>query len=135
MQMLEIRDPVLIEQSEPAESMRRLLLASAILISSVAANTNPEAIDELERMLGPGSLPREIKPELMRSDLERRIARVNEVVPLLRRAQIVRDLCVIARADGRVDEAEQKILYEIAAAVGVDASIVACTTSGPAMLD
>ena len=86
-------------------------------------------------MLGPGSLPREIKPELMRSDLERRIARVNEVVPLLRRAQIVRDLCIIARADGRVDEAEQKILYEIAAAVGVDASIVACTTSGPAMLD
>jgi len=34
-----------------------------------------------------------------------------------------------------VDEAEQNILYEIAAAVGVDASLVACTTFSPAMLD
>jgi hypothetical protein len=131
-----LMDPsYLIEQSEAAEAMRRLLLAGAILIASAATTTNGEALKELERMLGPGSLPREIKPALIRNDLDRRIARVNDVVPMLRRAQIVRDLCVIARADGRIDEAEQKILYEIAAAVGVDPSVVACTTTGPTDFD
>ena len=135
-ELMALMDPsYLIEQSEAAEAMRRLLLAGAILIASVSATTNADAIKELQRMLGPGSLPSEIKPSAMRNDLERRIARVNDVVPILRRAQIVRDLCVIARADGRLDAAEQKILYEIAAAVGVDASLVACTTAGPAELD
>ena len=134
--LMALMDPsYLIEQSEPAEAMRRLLLAGAILIASVSAGTNAEALKELERMLGPGSLPSEIKPLVMRNDLERRIARVNDVVPILRRAQIVRDLCVIARADGRLDDAEQKILYEIAEAVGVDASLVACTTAGSPDLD
>lgn len=134
--LMALMDPsYLVERSDTAEAMRRLLLAGAILIASAASTPSVEALKELERMLGPGSLPAEIKPAVMRNDLERRIARVNEVVPPLRRAQIVRDLCVIARADQHLDEAEQKILYEIAAAVGVDASLVACSTSGPADLD
>ena len=134
--LMALMDPsYLVEHSEAAEAMRRLLLAGAILIASVAGTTNVAALKELERLLGPGSLPAEIKPAVMRNDLERRIARVNEVVPALRRAQIVRDLCVIARADQHLDEAEQKILYEVAAAVGVDASLVACSTAGPADLD
>lgn len=134
--LMALMDPsYLTEHSESAEAMRRLLLAGAILIASVSSTTNADALKELERMLGPGSLPTEIKPAVMRNDLARRIARVNDVVPVLRRAQIVRDLCVIARADMRLDEAEQKILYEIAEAVGVDASVVACSTSGSAELD
>jgi hypothetical protein len=134
--LMALMDPsYLVEHSEAAEAMRRLLLAGAILIASASSTTNVDALKELERLLGPGSLPAEIKPAVMRNDLERRIARVNEVVPVLRRAQIVRDLCVIARADQHLDQAEQSILYEIAAAVGVDASLVACSTSGPADLD
>ena len=134
--LMTLMDPsYLIEQSEVAEAMRRLLLAGAILIASVGGPPNAEALKELERMLGPGSLPSEIKSEVMRNDLDRRIARVNDVVPVLRRAQILRDLCVIARADHRTDEAELKILYDIAAAIGVDASLVACSTRGTTELD
>ena len=135
-ELMALMDPsYLVEHSEAAEAMRRLLLAGAILIASVSGTSNADAIRELVRMLGPDSLPTEIKPAAMRNDLARRIARVNDVVPALRRAQIVRDLCVIARADQRMDTAEQDILYEIAAAVGVDASIVACSTMGSPELD
>ncbi len=135
-ELMALMDPsYLIEQSEAAEAMRRLLMAGAILIASASSTTSAESLRELERMLGSGSLPREIKPDLMRQDLERRIARVNEVVPALRRAQIVRDLCVIARADHRIDDAELRILDEIAAAVGVDNNLVTCSTTGSAELD
>jgi hypothetical protein len=135
-ELMALMDPsYLHEQSEAAEAMRRLLLAGAILIASASSASSAKALKELERLLGPGSLPSKINPEAMRNDLAKRVARVNEVVPQLQRAQIVRDLCVIARADQHLDEAELNILYEIAAAVGVDASLVTCSTTAAAELD
>ena len=62
------------------------------------------------------------------TDLQHRIDRVKEVVPPLRRAQVIRDLCVIARADGVVTDAETCILLEIANAVGVDTALVTHTS-------
>jgi len=81
----------------------------------------------VERLLGPGSVPWKVDPTIVRQDLPRRIEHVNEVVPPLRRAQVIRDLCVISRADGEVTEAETAILFEIADAVGVDRDLVTCT--------
>ncbi len=115
------------EKSDVAETMRRLLLAGAVLIASVGGVVEDQAIRALEGLLGPGSIPPELKPEILRADLPDRIAAMNRVVPPLRRAQVIRDLCVIARADGRVDEAERRLLFEIATAVGVDRHLVECT--------
>lgn len=115
------------EKSEMAETMRRLLLAGAVLIASVSGTIDAQAIETLEGLLGPGSIPPVLKPEILRADLPDRIAATNRAVPPLRRAQVVRDLCVIARADGRVDQKEMALLFEIAAAVGVDRDLVACT--------
>lgn len=56
---------------------------------------------------------------------------MRKVVPPLRRAQVIRDLCVIARADGEVTGPEARILFEIADAVGVDRSLVTCTSNQP----
>jgi hypothetical protein len=135
-ELMSLMDPsYLVEQSEAAEAMRRLLLAGAILIASASSNSKTEGLKEIERMLGPGSHPSDIKPEAMRQDLERRIARVNDVVPPLRRAQVVRDLCVIARADQKVDAQELQILEEIAQAVGVDPRLVPCTAAASADFD
>jgi tellurite resistance protein len=115
------------EKSDVAETMRRLLLAGAVLIASASGRIDPAAIAALEGLLGPGSVPPDLKPEVLRADLPDRIAAMNRVVPALRRGQVIRDLCVIARADGRVDEKEMALLYEIAAAVGVDRDLVSCT--------
>jgi len=115
------------EKTDVAETMRRLLLAGAVLIASASGSIDAQAIRTLEGLLGPGSIPPVLKPETLRGDLPDRIAAMNSTVPPLRRAQVIRDLCVIARADGRVDEKEMAVLFEIAAAVGVDRDLVACT--------
>jgi tellurite resistance protein len=58
-----------------------------------------------------------------------------EDVPRLRRAQVIRDLCVVALADGRVDPEEERVLNELATAVGVDTSLVARTIAAALPLD
>lgn len=132
-ELIQLMDPsYLKEHSEPAEAMRRLLFAGAVLIAAASGEINEEELKALGDLLGPGSVPWKVDPEVVRRDLPRRIEHFKEVVPPLRRAQVIRDLCVIARADGQVTDSEARILFEIADAVGVDRGLVTCTAKEPA---
>lgn len=123
--LMTVMDPsYLRERSEAAEAMRRLLAAGAVLVAHASGTPDKRALEALERLFGAGSRLSEVKPADMRADLARRIERVRESVPALRRAQVVRDLGVVARADGHADDAELAILLDIADAVGVDRSLV-----------
>jgi hypothetical protein len=103
------------------------LFAGGVAVACAADGTAaPEAIAELERLLGPGALPHELKPAVIVADLFRRIAQVRASVPLLRRAQVLRDLCVIARADGYVSAAEIEVVRDTAVRVEVDLELVSC---------
>jgi hypothetical protein len=126
--LVRVMDPsYLQERSEAGEAMRRLLFAGAVLIAGSAGSVSKEALKALEGLLGPGSVPWDVDLQAIRQDLPRRVERVKEVVAPLRRAQVIRDLCVIVRADHVVTDAETRILFEIADAVGVDRALVACT--------
>jgi hypothetical protein len=126
-ELVRLMDPsYLHEPSEAAEAMRRLLFAGAVMIAGAEGEISKEAIAALEGFLGPGSVPWNVDAEKIREDLDSRIETVKKIVPPLRRAQVLRDLCVIARADRQVTDAEMQILLEIADAIGVDRSIVHC---------
>jgi uncharacterized tellurite resistance protein B-like protein len=71
----------------------------------------------------------------VREHLAERIARTNELVPPMRRAQVIRDLCVVARADNHTSAAEMQIIYELADAVGVDRSLVQSCVGAETGLD
>lgn len=75
-------------------------------------------------------MPASLRPDAIRADLPSRIETVNRIVPPLRRAQVIRDLCVIACADGRIDEAKLAIIRDLAKAVSVDESVITCSTAG-----
>lgn len=122
------------ERSAVAEAMRRLLFAGGVAIASASGALEESAVSELEKLLGPGSLPFELKPEVILRDLPARVREVRETVPLLRRAQVLRDLCLIARADGRVSPAEQDVLRGLALDLGVDPSLVICTMDAPSRM-
>jgi len=118
------------EKSGVAEAMRRLLFAGGVSIAAASGEVKEEVIEELERLLGPGSVPVEVKPDVIRKDLPSRIEDVKKQVPPLRRAQVLRDLCVIARADGRVEPEELRVIRDIGAAIEVDPSLVHGVCSG-----
>ena len=94
--------------------------------TATSDTVTPEAIAELERLLGPGAMPPSLKPEVILADLPSRIEQVRTSVPPLRRAQVIRDLCVIARADGSMADAELEVITDIAEKIEVDLGIVAC---------
>ena len=52
---------------------------------------------------------------------------VASMIAIGRRVQVIRDLCVIASADGRVTEREMEVLYDIAAAAEVPSHLVTCS--------
>jgi uncharacterized tellurite resistance protein B-like protein len=115
--------------------MRRLLFAGAVVVATVSGQPNKLSLKALEQLLGPGSVPLTLNAERIERDLAQRIARVKQLVPALRRAQVIRDLCVIARADGRADKDELKRITEIAGAIGVDRNLVTCTVMAATGLD
>lgn len=126
-EVMKLMEPnYLTEHSDTAEVMRRLLFAGGLLIASASGELDEREVVALERLLGEGSLPPQHDPLTLRADLARRIQDVRTRVPPLRRAQILRDLCVVASADGEVTDAEVKVLFEIADGIAVDRSLVTC---------
>lgn len=127
-ELMTLMDPsYLTAKTDVAETMRRLLFAGGVAVAVAAGGpAAPEAVAALEKLLGPGAMPPELKPEVIVADLPGRIEQVKAGVPPLRRAQVLRDLCVIARADGHVSENELEIIKDIATRVEVDLDLVSC---------
>ena len=114
-------------RTDTAETMRRLLFAGGVAVAMATAGAvTPEAIAQLKRLLGPGAMPPELKPEVILADLPSRVEQVRTSVPPLRRVQVIRDLCVIARADGYMADAELEVIRIIAEKIDVDLGVVAC---------
>ena len=125
--LMTLMDPSYLQDpSDVAEAMRRLLFAGGVAVAAASGTVTDESLEALDRLLGVGSVPSNVKPDVIRADLPSRIDMVNRIVPPLRRAQVIRDLCVIACADGHLDGAKLAVMLEIARAVGVDETVIPC---------
>jgi len=114
-----------VEHTDAAEAMRRLLFAAGIAIAAASGSIDAAERAALERFLGPGGVPAEPDVAGVREILSDRMARVREVVPPLRRHQVLRDLCVIAHADGRTSALEHAVLIAVAGGIGLTPADVA----------
>jgi len=123
------------DKSEVAEAMRRLLFAGGLVIAGASNGISEEEVAQLEKFFGEGSLPRRPDLTTLRRDLPRRLDDARGCVPRLRRSQVLRDLCLVAMADGVADEEERKVLYEIAEGLAVGRDLVDRTLAGIKPLD
>ena len=124
-ELMTLMDPSYLQsKTEVAEAMRRLLFAGGIGVAAASGDVTEPERDTLEELLGDGSLPREIDPVAVGNALAKRVAKVREIVPSLRRVQIIRDLCLVAGADGTVSDAERAVIDDIAGAIDVDGASV-----------
>ncbi len=96
--------------------------------------SEPE-VAQLEKFFGAGSFSGRTNPEAMARDLDRRISDVKDSVASLRRVQVLRDLCLIALADGHADEAERAVLEDMARSLEIDPTIVTRTLDAKPRLD
>jgi len=112
------------EDSAGAEAMRRLLFAAAAVVAGADGQVVPAELEALAALLGPGKVPRSLNVELLREHLPERIQAVREGCRWGRRAQLIRDLALIAHADGHVHPAEVTEIVALARALGVDEGLV-----------
>ena len=121
--------------TEVAERMRRLLWAGAIVIAAASGGIRDEEVEAFERFFGEGSFRKGVDVDAIGAELEARVGEAREHVPPARRVQVLRDLCVIARADGHVDPAEVAVLREVAGGLGVGEALVDQTLGESLELD
>lgn len=122
------------EPGEVPELMRRLLLAGGVCVAAANGEVDPKEKAALDRFFGPGTCDH-LSVKALSGDLDRRARDVKDKVPALKRQQVVRDLCVIALADGHAHDAERALLLRIASEAGVEATLVERTLASAVTLD
>ena len=134
--LMALMEPSYLEGQDPiAETMRRLLFAGAIAIAAASNGVSDVEIEAFEKFFGEGSFREGLDVDAIAADLDARIRDAREQVPHPRRVQVLHDLCVIARADGHVDDDELRLLRQIAKDLHVAQSLIDQSIAGPLDLD
>lgn len=135
-QLLAVMDPSYLEEkSDEAEHMRRVLFAGGALVAAANGDLSADEVAAMNRFFGEGRFSTATRVEALAADMPRRVADCVARVPAPRRAQVLRDLCVVATADGRCDLAERQVILGIADGLQVDRRVVEVTLGVAATLD
>ena len=106
-------------RTDTAENMRRLLFAGALVVANADGNISEEEVAIFEKFFGKGAFSDSLNLDALQSDLDDRITQVREMASTPQAMQVLRDLCLVARAEGRISQVETDVLNEIADGLGV----------------
>ena len=123
------------EKSAMAETMRRALFAGAIAVADSHGGISEEEVAAFEKFFGAHAFRDDLDVGAIKSSVPSRMESLKESVPHARCVQVVRDLCVIARADNDAASEERVELIKIAKLAGVSAVIVDQALREPKDLD
>jgi len=101
------------EKSPAAEAMRRVLFAGAIVIADTCGGIKEDEKKVIESYFGQGALGPALDFERLKTTLDERLSEAVKLVGPARRAQVFRDLVLVARADDQVSPAERAELDRI----------------------
>ena len=123
--LMEILSPTYLkEKSEVAEAMRRVLFAAGCGVMAASGGIAEKEIEAFNNLFGEGTYSEKLDIERLEESLEDRIRRANEIVPHARRVHIIRDLCLIAVATGRVTKKEREYVHRIGKKLKLSATII-----------
>lgn len=123
--LMGLMEPSYLEgRTEAAEAMRRLLFAAAVTVARASGDISEAEIAAFESLFGEGSFSDTLDLDRLEAELEQRIEQVKAKSSLPQRIQVLRDLCLVARADGRTSPKQQALLESIAAHLEVEPSFV-----------
>ena len=122
-------------QTEAHEAMRRLLFAGAVTVANAEGGVSEEEIAVFEKYFGDGSFDEKLDLDALAADLDKRAEQVRARATQPEAMAVLRDVCVVSRADGHQSEAERAVLDQIADALGVDRALVCRVMDGELELD
>ena len=125
---MSLMEPSYLEgKTETAEAMRRLLFAGALVVANARDGIGEEEIALFEKFFGKGAFSDGLDLDALDRDLEERIDAVKESASTPQAMQVVRDLCMVARAEGEASDEEIEVLERVAEGLGIAKSFV-CTS-------
>lgn len=112
------------EKSEAAEMMRRVLFAAGCGVMNASGGISEKEIDAFDALFGAGTFGDNLDLERIEASLDERIADAVKSVPLARRLHVVRDLCLISKASGRITRKEREYVASVGERLGLSSGSV-----------
>jgi tellurite resistance protein len=135
-ELLGLMEPSYLEsRTDTAEVMRRLLFAAAIVVAGASDGISEDEISTFEEFFGADSFSERLNLDKLKAELDERVGRARDATSVVQRMQVLRDLCVVARADGGVTNAEMMELRRIARQLSVPSTLIDMTLECATELD
>ena len=110
--------------TDTAEAMRRLLFAGAIAVANASGEISSAEKAVFDELFGAGSFTDSINVDRLEAELDERIGQVVEKTSVPQRMQVLRDLCLMARAEDEDREPAREVLAGIANKLDVRRALV-----------
>ena len=123
--LMNLMEPSYLEsQTTAAEMMRRLLFSGTIAVATVSDGISQAEIEMFEKFFGEGSFTDTLDTDLIKDRLDQQIVSTVYETSRAQCSQVIRDLCLVARADGYATPDEVALLKNIAKRINVRPSFV-----------
>jgi tellurite resistance protein len=104
--------------------MRRLMFAASIAIANVTGEISESEIRIFEQFFGTGSFHDNLNIEKIVDELPARIEQAKQKTSIAQRMQVLRDLCIVARAEREVGSKQRQLLEKLARELGLSKSVI-----------
>ncbi|MDH3642464.1 MAG: M48 family metalloprotease [Gammaproteobacteria bacterium] len=123
--LMGLMEPSYLEgRTKSSEAMRRLLFAGALLVGNANGEMAAEEVEVFEKFFGSGAFNDDFDLQALEEGLDDRVEQVRTQASPAQRMQIMRDLCVVARAEGHTTREEREVLERVARGLGVSGEFV-----------
>jgi hypothetical protein len=134
--MMGLMEPNYLEgRTEAAKIMRQLFIAGAIAVANARDGIGEKEKSVLKEFMGEAFSLDVLNVDKLIDTLPKRIRLVKQRASITQRMQVVRDLSVVARAEGGITDNELLVLYAIADGLEIPRSLVMHILDGDAGLD
>lgn len=129
--LMSLMEPSYIEgKTEASTHMQRLLYAGAIAVADASDGISEEEIEIFERFFGMGEFSKNRDLSRLKEDLPNRTEKARDNTSVPQRMQVLRDLCLVAKASGRTTRKERLVLEGIADGLDIPRGFL-CQTMDP----
>jgi Zn-dependent protease with chaperone function/tellurite resistance protein len=123
--LMGLMEPSYLEgRTQASEAMRRLLFAGALLVGNANGEMSADEVQMFEKFFGTGAFNDDFNLDALAESLNDRIEQVREQASPAQCAQVLRDLCLVARAEGHTTTEERGLVEQIARGLGLDGVFV-----------
>lgn len=134
--LMSLMEPSYLEaRTDTANYMSRLLFAGSLVIANANGHIDQEEIELFEKFFGKRKYSEELNLEKLEKELPERAQKVRDNASVPKRIQVLRDLCLMAQADGKIQSQQRQVMDRIAEMLGVPGICIEQSLGGSVELD